>query len=149
MQEPRFGASIMKQNRQQQGFTLIELLLVVAIIGILAAVALPSYSLYSNRSRFSEAILQIGAFQSAIYVATSLGRVASVNDLDSSSNGIPPTQVLGASTHGIEVLDGMITVTWMSDGSSLAGVTYTLQATGVIPPIQWVRGGTCLNLGYC
>ena len=44
-------------NKKQQGFTLIELMIVVAIIGILAAVALPAYQDYTNRAKVSELIL--------------------------------------------------------------------------------------------
>lgn len=44
-------------NKRQQGFTLIELMIVVAIIGILAAVALPAYQDYTNRAKVSELIL--------------------------------------------------------------------------------------------
>ncbi|MFN3162160.1 MAG: hypothetical protein ACE37N_01380 [Pseudohongiellaceae bacterium] len=46
-------------------------------------------------------------------------------------------------------MDGSIIVTWMADGTDLAGVTYTLSAASVTPPIQWATGGTCVNLGYC
>ncbi|MEX0964264.1 MAG: prepilin-type N-terminal cleavage/methylation domain-containing protein [Pseudohongiellaceae bacterium] len=139
----------MPSRRSQKGFTLIELMIVVAIIGILASVALPAYTLYQNSARFSEAILAIGSNRSAMAVASAAGRVSSVNDFDSGTNGLPAAQIQAASTHGINVTDGVITITWRSDGTSLDSVTYTLTAQGALPPIQWVAGGTCVTAGYC
>ena len=137
----------MKPSQSQSGFTLIELMLVVAIIGILASVALPSYNLYRNKARFAEAILAVGAHRSAIITAASVGRATATTDFDSGALGIPPVQAQTVNTHGISVTDG--TITWMADGSDLAGETYTLTAGGFLPPIQWTAGGSCIGSGYC
>ena len=136
-------------QKQQSGFTLIELMIVTAIIGILVSVALPAYDLCRNRARFSEAILAIGFYRAAILVQAHADRFNSLADVDAATNGIPPAQAQAASTHGITVADGVITVTWMADGTDLAGITYTLAAQSVTPPITWVSGGSCVNGGYC
>jgi|TARA_B100002003_G_C13833369_1_gene409483 type IV pilus assembly protein PilA len=136
-------------EKKQKGFTLIELMIVTAIIGILVSIALPAYDLYRNRARFSEAILAIGTYQAAILLDAHSDRFTALADVDAGSQGIPATQAQAASTHGIDVLNGVITVTWMADGSDLAGTTYTLAAQGVTPPIQWVKGGSCETGGYC
>lgn len=134
---------------KQQGFTLIELMIVTAIIGILVAVALPAYDLYRNRARFSEAILSIGSYRAAIITQAHSDRFNTLSDADAGTNGIPGTQAQGPSRHGIDVVDGVITVTWMADGTDLAGTTYTLTAQSITPPIRWLPGGSCVTRGYC
>ena len=58
-----FGGAM---RRIHAGFTLIELMIVVAVIGLLAAVALPAYQDYTIRSRVSELILQVSAFKTSV-----------------------------------------------------------------------------------
>jgi type IV pilus assembly protein PilA len=139
----------MNNKQSQGGFTLIELMIVVAIIGILASVALPLYQYYANRARFSEAMLQIDDYKNMIVVHAEMERLPALTDVDAGQYGLPVAVPRTASRHGLDLVDGLITVTWKNDGTPLDGVTYTLQASGVNPPVNWSEGGTCIILGYC
>jgi type IV pilus assembly protein PilA len=136
-------------KNSQQGFTLIELMIVVAIIGILAAVALPAYQNYSNRARFSEAVLSVTPRKTAMELAIQTRQPSATTDLDAGTMGIPTDQARTSTLHGIAVADGVVTVTWRSDGGDLDGITYTLTANGITPPVSWTEGGTCLTNGFC
>ena len=68
-------------KRAQQGFTLIELMIVVAIIGILAAVALPAYQGYIKRAAYSEVIAQANPIKTAI--STCLQTTGAITSCDS------------------------------------------------------------------
>ena len=137
------------QLNKQQGFTLIELMIVVAIIGILAAVAVPAYSNYTNRAKFSEAVLATTPYKTAMDLAIQAHSPSALSSLDSGALGIPAAITRTSTVHGVAAANGIITVTWANDGSALAGVTYTLTAGGVTPPVAWTEGGTCLTSGFC
>ena len=136
-------------KKVQNGFTLIELMIVVAIIGILAAVALPAYQNYSNRAAFSELVLAVTPRKTAVELAIQTRSPAALASLDGGALGIPANVVAAATTHGAAVTDGAMTMTWQADGSAMAGITYTLTAGGITPPVQWTEGGTCLTNGLC
>ena len=136
-------------KKVQQGFTLIELMIVVAIIGILAAVALPAYQNYSNRAAFSELVLAVTPRKTALELAIQTRSPAALADLDGGALGIPADSAVSTTAHGGAVLNGVITMTWMNDGSAMDGITYTLTAGGITPPVTWTEGGTCLTNGLC
>jgi len=139
-------------KKQQSGFTLIELMIVVAIIGILAAVALPAYQTYTKRAKFSEVILAATPYKSAFEVAAQTGKITALADADAGTNGIPAAAGASGVVNSVNMTDGVITATGTAavDGDDDGnGETYQLTPNGVTAPIQWTEGGSCQATGLC
>jgi type IV pilus assembly protein PilA len=112
-------------KRVQQGFTLIELMIVVAIIGILAAIAIPQYAEYTNRARISEGLQLSNAAKTAMaeYYSSEAKYPA-----DNAAAGLQaPGDIKGNNVKGVEVAGAVISIEYDGIQAATCG-----NATGFI-----------------
>jgi type IV pilus assembly protein PilA len=129
--------------KKQQGFTLIELMIVVAIIGILAAIAIPAYQDYTIRAQVSEGLNLSGGAKAAV---TEFFQDRGSMPADNSEAGLAlPGEIAGKYVTQVEVVNGIITVTYGNDAHAVIA-TQTIQLepdTGDAGSVQW----ECTSLG--
>jgi type IV pilus assembly protein PilA len=131
-------------KRIQQGFTLIELMIVVAIIGILAAVALPAYRDYAVKARVSEGILAASQCRTTISEAYQTGNASAPPTAGNwgCENGSNPTKfVASIATDG----NGVVTVTMATNTADLAGASG--QTITLTPFVGTTAATTAANMG--
>ncbi len=128
-------------KKVQQGFTLIELMIVVAIIGILAAIAIPAYQDYTIRAQVSEGLNLGGGAKTAVAEYYQDRGVWPDGNAGANSAGLAPAaNINGKYVASVSVgsVDGIITVTYGNDAhNTIQGNTLLLTATDNIGSIRW------------
>ncbi|ENV7451522.1 pilin, partial [Neisseria gonorrhoeae] len=128
-------------NTLQKGFTLIELMIVIAIVGILAAVALPAYQDYTARAQVSEAILLAEGQKSAV-TEYYLNNGEWPENNASAGVASSPTDIKGKYVKEVEVKNGVVTAKMLSSGvnKEIQGKRLSLWAKRENGSVKWFCG---------
>ena len=136
-------------QKNAKGFTLIELMIVVAIIGILAAVALPQYQDYTKKSKFTEVVSLVGAARTA--VALCYQTQGKLDDCDHGFKGIPEEVTTGTydNLDTMTIENGVITAKSTAASDSVEMIATPTAGN----PLTWkvTSGSTpsCVVNGWC
>ena len=130
-----------------RGFSLIELMIVVAIIGILIAIAIPSYQTYTRRARYTEVIHAAAPYKLGIEECYQM--TEDLSACDAGKNGIPAnTQAGKGLVESITVNHGAITIIPRSKYGIDSKDTYILTPITDHNRLIWISGGGGVSAGY-
>jgi len=128
-------------KKVQSGFTLIELMIVVAIIGILAAVAIPAYQNYTIKAKVANALGSVNSIKTAVGLcAQENGGV--LTSCDTGSSGVPAFTATKEVASAVAT-DGVIVLTLATGiGTGVDGLTITMTPTVNADAVKWVNTAT-------
>ena len=154
------------KKSNQQGFTLIELMIVIAIIGILAAIALPAYQNYTKKAKYSEVVAAMGGVKASVEVCNQVkGGLTNCTTTAGATFDGGVAESVALADDASKVAAGTVTVTVASstsvaiaadgvfDGLATDENGYSLTGTAAVAggTINWAitSGAECFTAGLC
>ncbi len=140
----------LKKYSQQTGFTLLELMITIAIVGILSAIAIPSYQDYTRRAAYSEVVSQAAPYKLGVMSCYQL--LGAFTECNAGSNDVPPAVTQGNSlVASVSVAGGKITITPNDQKGIKPADTYILTPTAPdegANAVVWKSSGGGVERGY-